>query len=373
MKISFDNDVLSIYPSSLNWYYDESHYYTSLPNTHWEADLDNGAIEKGSSGAPLLSTDKRVIGQLHGGYISCPIENTYYGRFDLSWTGGGTAATRFSSWLDPSSIGASSLNTLLRMTGPELVPCSTSSTVTYSISPGCSSVTWSVSSNLVIVSGQGTNQIAVRAASSSTVATGLITVNYTYNGSSRSLSRYINVGTYLVNDISGPSTAVAGGSGSSAYYLYTATPSFSSTYGDYEWSTSPSTSILAPLRNTCHIAFTATGSYGVRVRTQSTCGYYSGYVVKNVMVTSASSYSISQGSNSRMVTLTETGTSNNAQLSNRTVSYSLVNMETGVFVTSGQMPATGGTLDFNHATTGNYVLQIDLGNGNVEIFKLFLR
>ena len=69
-----------------------------------------GVTEGGSSGSPLYSPEKRVIGQLYGGWSTCSAtgENRtdWYGRLYTSWTGGGTAATRLSDWLDTSGTGA---------------------------------------------------------------------------------------------------------------------------------------------------------------------------------------------------------------------------------------------------------------------------
>jgi len=65
--------------------------------------------EPGSSGSPIFDQNKRLVGQLYGGPSACGASaanmNDYYGRFDVSWTGGGTSATRLSNWLDPSSTG----------------------------------------------------------------------------------------------------------------------------------------------------------------------------------------------------------------------------------------------------------------------------
>ncbi|WP_024891265.1 PKD domain-containing protein [Luteimonas huabeiensis] len=69
-----------------------------------------GTTEGGSSGSPMYSPDKRVIGQLHGGYASCSTTGAdhvdWYGRIYTSWSGGGTDATRLSTWLDPAGTGA---------------------------------------------------------------------------------------------------------------------------------------------------------------------------------------------------------------------------------------------------------------------------
>jgi hypothetical protein len=66
-----------------------------------------GVTEPGSSGSPLYSPEKRVIGQLHGGPSSCTAsdKSDYYGRLSVSWQGGGTSATRLSNWLDPGNTG----------------------------------------------------------------------------------------------------------------------------------------------------------------------------------------------------------------------------------------------------------------------------
>lgn len=68
-----------------------------------------GTTEGGSSGSPLYSLEKRVIGQLHGGYASCSTvgenHSDYYGRVFTSWTGGGSSASRLSDWLAPASTG----------------------------------------------------------------------------------------------------------------------------------------------------------------------------------------------------------------------------------------------------------------------------
>ena len=69
-----------------------------------------GVTEGGSSGSPLYSADKRVIGQLYGGPSSCSATGAnrkdWYGRIFTSWTGGGTSATRLSDWLDTSGTGS---------------------------------------------------------------------------------------------------------------------------------------------------------------------------------------------------------------------------------------------------------------------------
>ena len=71
------------------------------------ADWDIGTTEPGSSGSPLYDQNKRLIGQLHGGYAACGNNDSdWYGRVSVSWEGGGTPSTRMRDWLDPLGTGA---------------------------------------------------------------------------------------------------------------------------------------------------------------------------------------------------------------------------------------------------------------------------
>lgn len=82
----------------------------------WVQWNQRGTTEGGSSGSPIYSPEGRVIGQLHGGYASCSTTGDdhvdWYGRLFTSWTGGGTAATRLSDWLDAAGTGAEFVDTL---------------------------------------------------------------------------------------------------------------------------------------------------------------------------------------------------------------------------------------------------------------------
>lgn len=74
---------------------------------HWRiSQWEQGTTEPGSSGSPLFDQNSRIVGQLHGGTASCS-SLTYdeFGKLDVSWNGGGTAASRLRDWLDPGSTG----------------------------------------------------------------------------------------------------------------------------------------------------------------------------------------------------------------------------------------------------------------------------
>ncbi len=106
MKISFGSNLYS-YNHPITWNYQT----TSDVNTHWSIRFDDGGAEGGSSGSPLLDQNRRVVGQLHGGSFTCAPVTKYYGKFDRSWTGGGTHTTRLSNWLDPNNSGDLTIGT----------------------------------------------------------------------------------------------------------------------------------------------------------------------------------------------------------------------------------------------------------------------
>ena len=105
MKISYENDSFSTID------FENSGVYN-----HWLVNFDNGVVKHGSSGSPILNQNKRVVGQLHGNdqYNSsqdyCLQPRAQYGKFNLSWTGGGTNSTRLSNWLDPVGTNQTTIN-----------------------------------------------------------------------------------------------------------------------------------------------------------------------------------------------------------------------------------------------------------------------
>ncbi len=114
-KISFDYDN-----------YESTDYLGSTVNSslsHWRiAVWDDGTTEGGSSGSPLYNKQHQVVGQLHGGWAACnDLRADYYGKFSLSWNGGGTPSTRVKDWLDPDNTGATFVNTWDPYAGVQIV------------------------------------------------------------------------------------------------------------------------------------------------------------------------------------------------------------------------------------------------------------
>ncbi|MHB9057164.1 MAG: trypsin-like serine peptidase, partial [Paludibacteraceae bacterium] len=132
-------------------------------NNHWLLAFDDGVVQKGSSGSPILDQNDRVVGQLHGNQnynqslSFCDQPRAEYGRFNNSWTGGGTNTTRLSNWLDPCGSGAITTNTARTpyISGSSTV-CTAGTTFTIN-NPGGATITWNQSSNLSRVSDQGSN------------------------------------------------------------------------------------------------------------------------------------------------------------------------------------------------------------------------
>jgi hypothetical protein len=103
-RISFDFD-----PAVATWHLRDqpTPYGNHLRIGDWEV----GTTEGGSSGAPLFNADRRVVGQLHGGWAACGDRRPdWFGRFSESWSGDGRPGTRLSDWLDPLASGAPAID-----------------------------------------------------------------------------------------------------------------------------------------------------------------------------------------------------------------------------------------------------------------------
>ncbi|MCL4121908.1 UNVERIFIED_CONTAM: hypothetical protein GTU68_030927 [Idotea baltica] len=68
-------------------------------------DWDIGTTEGGSSGSPLFTENKQIIGQLEGGLAACTNNlSDSFGHFGVSWFGSGTPSTSLRFWLDPAEL-----------------------------------------------------------------------------------------------------------------------------------------------------------------------------------------------------------------------------------------------------------------------------
>lgn len=76
------------------------------PELNYKVRWTEGVTGVSSSGAPLFNENKLIIGQLRGGESSCDnlTGYDYFGTFAKAWTGGNSASTRLSDWLNPTQL-----------------------------------------------------------------------------------------------------------------------------------------------------------------------------------------------------------------------------------------------------------------------------
>jgi hypothetical protein len=100
----------------------------------WVLDLTNttsgdfGDIQDGSSGATLINQNHKIQGNLIGSppHSGCPGPNddSFYGKFNVSWDGNGTSTTRLKDWLDPANTNPQEiLSTFKILDGTTAIPC----------------------------------------------------------------------------------------------------------------------------------------------------------------------------------------------------------------------------------------------------------
>lgn len=185
-------------------------------DTHWLVEFDDGVVEKGSSGASLFNQNGLVVGQLAGydendctsgddnDVCFCSQPEAQFGRFDLSWAGGGTDETRLSNWLtNVPAVTQVSTIPIPSISGPELL-C-TSGTYTLNNAPS-TTVTWSASPSTYVSPSSGTGTTA----NISKVISGDVTITFSVGcGNPNDFSYTFHTGTYSSSDyeVSGPSSA----------------------------------------------------------------------------------------------------------------------------------------------------------------------
>lgn len=168
MKISQDNNAVGTVGGNF-FVGGSAHNYDG--NRFWNPTFDSGTVEGGSSGSPLFNPEGRIVGQLFASTNGdrCIFRDGIYGRFDVSWDGGGTPQTRLRDWLDPSNTGAVNLDLLQApnnlphtwtISGPNQIFCNQTSYF-GSLTWPSNNYIWSVSSNLQIVNGQGTQFVGI--------------------------------------------------------------------------------------------------------------------------------------------------------------------------------------------------------------------
>lgn len=176
-------------------------------NNHWVSVFEQGTVQPGSSGSPLYDLNHRIVGQLHGDQNNqgnyCAQRRGEYGKFDNSWTGGGTNSTRLSNWLDPFNSGATTTNTtnISSLTAPIMgnlvisgdnIFCTTSNSYTISNLPVNTPVMWTVTpQGIVTVNTPNATHTTLTKLGNGTIT---LTANISACGGNISVSKNINVG-----------------------------------------------------------------------------------------------------------------------------------------------------------------------------------
>ena len=143
-----------LYDANIAFDYNNINSYNN--SNYWKVSWDESVARTGSSGAPLLDQNKRVIGQLYAtlnpsSQDDCENKDCLVGKFSRSWTGGNNNLTRLSNWLDSIGTNATTTNTR-RMhdptfSGPQFI-CSSTGTFTISDFPPGAYTTWTLSDGL---------------------------------------------------------------------------------------------------------------------------------------------------------------------------------------------------------------------------------
>jgi len=156
-------------------------------NTHWRINwiqTQNGysVTEGGSSGSPLFSNNKRIIGQLHGGStINCddPANDSgEYGRFHVSWDSN-SPQRRLKDWLAPNNLNPQFIDGLevIEIISQEDLVCANNGTV-FTIQNAAPPYVWTSSSNITINPPTNGSSVTVQANNSNTRAPGFVQVTH---------------------------------------------------------------------------------------------------------------------------------------------------------------------------------------------------
>ncbi len=286
----------------------------SQTSNHWRVSFSDGIIQYGSSGAALFDQNHRVVGQLHGyqdnicgnpGTNECWCTTQIpsigeYGRFDLSWTGGGTNATRLSNWLDPTNTGVTTTNTTnisnldpvdfthVTMTGDATI-CGSAKTYSLSGSLSGLSVSWSASNGYITLSGSGSSITATPASGANGFVTLTATIGAVGCQTNNVKTKVIHVGNPVVGfniesyPYEEPSCYSEWG-----IYTYRATVAWGSGSTGYEWGYrligSPP-DVISPY-DSPYFTFIPeqTGTYEIFVRPKNACGVGSPETTKEIEV-----------------------------------------------------------------------------------------
>ena len=365
MKISYEYNSFS-----------SCDYGSSGIYNHWLVNFDDGVVKHTSSGSPILNQKARVVGQLHGndqynGNLSyCLQPRAQYGKFNLSWTGGGTNSTRLSNWLDPVGTNQTTINSChpLSIIGDNFI-CSTKEYYVQNLPSGYT-VSWSLNDdyyntgyNLLLQNHPSANRCTIVHSSQHDLDNATLTATIKHNGTpvrtvsksgiysydgfrghytSGSLSDNIDY-TYLFNIKANATTYITSQNFYGATVTYSssgAAPSiwgFSPTYGDLTFVT---TNTIAP----------------VVINVHDVCG--NNYVLY-AMPSSSYSISVSNEDSDITVTLVEEGDA--ARGLTEPWTLEVINAETGRVMATQSSMNRSETISTTGWPKGIYIVKVTIG------------
>jgi hypothetical protein len=262
-----------------------------MGDNYWEIGFGGTVTENGSSGSPLINSNRRVIGQLqgpgHGPEYGCDnpsLDRSAYGKFSVSWTGNGNdiLQRRLDHWLDPIGCNPITLNSIsayqsnpvpfFPQNAPSFICKNAPIVLTLNNMIECYTVNWIPGPNLSI---EGSGNSA--------------TVSYIQNQNPLSITTSwvkaeIWLGDELIGTahrditIEGPPTVTSMQTPSA---IYAGTPVFftlnhngPTTWPYPTWSVTPNTSVsmFAHSSSMFEIGFGIAGNYTVTANVSNVCG-----------------------------------------------------------------------------------------------------
>jgi hypothetical protein len=241
-----------------------------------------------------LNNNRRVLGQLYGAGTcsntncsnpSADIAN--YGKFSVSWAGGGTNSTRLSNWLDPAGTNPTTLDgrSYTAISGPSHL-CSGSSG-TYTVTDPPANFTWDNSYYLTLVSTSG-NTATFKANNNITYVNASVSIK---TGNTKVVEYNLQIGTPPAEfDIITYLPLNATCYEVMAFYVFRATPLPGYTAPpSYQWSYRLNGTTAETIVNSTSefgsFLFENTGVYDIIVRPANSCGVNSSSIsVKTITV-----------------------------------------------------------------------------------------
>ena len=269
------------------------------------------------------------------------------GAFHYSWNHSSSPSEQLKCWLDPTNTGAETTNTSLypSIQGDKIL-CG-AKTYTLSNAP-MGTITWSVTGDLAIVSGQGSSSASIRTAVVNSTGRGVITATA---ASGLSVSYDVYATSPTVERIAGPQQVNLNQNNT-----YTAEPFVTDIYYslDFEWSVTPSAEVMPVSSDprSCNIRFTSPGTYTIQCRSKTSCGYQPGGATTLTVTTSGARYAVSQ--KERQLTITPL---DDLQQRQSAPTYAIYELTSGKLEKTGTVYSTT-TVDLSNSKAGFYLVKI---------------